>query len=158
MSAARSCRCGAQRAEPVIAPGRSSAKNAARHSVRRCPPSATPVANVTVTPPSATELRVASVLFVDLVDFAGLAESRDAEDVRELFSGYLDAAGTIVERYRGAIEKFIGDAVMAVWGVPKAREDDAERRGSSRARDHRCGDRLRRACRSPGDCERARRW
>ena len=67
-------------------------------------------------------------LFVDLVeDFTSLAESRDAEDVRDLLSGYFDAARTIVERYGGAIEKFIGDAVMAVWGVPRAREDDAER-------------------------------
>ncbi len=91
------------------------------------PATAAPVANATVTPPSATELRVASVLFVDLVDFTSLAESRDAEDVRELLSGYFDAARTIVERYGGGIEKFIGDAVMAVWGVPRAREDDAER-------------------------------
>jgi class 3 adenylate cyclase/tetratricopeptide (TPR) repeat protein len=68
-----------------------------------------------------------SVLFVDLVGYTTLSESRDAEDVRELLGRYFDTARTIVERYGGSIEKFIGDAVMAVWGAPTAREDDAER-------------------------------
>jgi class 3 adenylate cyclase len=75
----------------------------------------------------APELRPVSVLFVDLVGYTGLAESRDAEDVRELLSRYFDTARTIVGRYAGVVEKFIGDAVMAVWGSPQAREDDAER-------------------------------
>ncbi len=73
------------------------------------------------------EIRLVSVLFVDLVGFTSLSEARDAEDVRELLGRYFDSARTIVERYGGTIEKFIGDAVMAVWGVPVAREDDAER-------------------------------
>ncbi|MEN3282372.1 MAG: hypothetical protein V7607_3512, partial [Solirubrobacteraceae bacterium] len=73
------------------------------------------------------ELRVVSVLFVDLVGYTTLSESRDAEDVRELLSRYFDTARTIVGRYGGVVEKFIGDAVMAVWGTPTAREDDAER-------------------------------
>ena len=73
------------------------------------------------------EMRLVSVLFVDLVGFTSLSEARDAEDVRELLGRYFDSARTIVERYGGTIEKFIGDAVMAVWGVPLAREDDAER-------------------------------
>jgi class 3 adenylate cyclase/tetratricopeptide (TPR) repeat protein len=64
---------------------------------------------------------------VDLVGFTSLSEGREAEDVRELLDRYFLAARTIVERYGGAIEKFIGDAVMAVWGAPVAREDDAER-------------------------------
>jgi class 3 adenylate cyclase/tetratricopeptide (TPR) repeat protein len=67
------------------------------------------------------------MLFVDLVGYTSLSESRDAEDVRELLSRYFDTARTIVGRYGGTIEKFIGDAVMAVWGAPQAREDDAER-------------------------------
>jgi class 3 adenylate cyclase/tetratricopeptide (TPR) repeat protein len=78
-------------------------------------------------PAVSAELRMASVLFVDLVGFTALSESRDAEDVRELLDRYFDTARTIVERYGGTIEKFIGDAVMAVWGTPVAREDDAER-------------------------------
>jgi class 3 adenylate cyclase len=68
-----------------------------------------------------------SVLFADLVGFTSLSEQRDAEDVRELLSRYFDTARTVVGRYGGNIEKFIGDAVMAVWGVPVAQEDDAER-------------------------------
>ena len=74
-----------------------------------------------------TELRQVSVLFCDLVGYTALSEQRDAEDVRELLSGYFDAAHRVVDRYGGAIEKFIGDAVMAVWGSPVAREDDADR-------------------------------
>src|SRR4051794_2044226 len=73
------------------------------------------------------ERRLVSVLFTDLVGFTTLSEGRDAEDVRELLSRYFEAARRIVERYGGTIEKFIGDAVMAVWGSPIAREDDAER-------------------------------
>jgi class 3 adenylate cyclase/predicted ATPase len=88
-------------------------------------------AGAAVAPPAdaavAAELRMASMLFVDLVGFTTLSESRDAEDVRELLGRYFDTARTIVARYGGTIEKFIGDAVMAVWGAPVAREDDAER-------------------------------
>jgi class 3 adenylate cyclase len=73
------------------------------------------------------ELRQVSVLFCDLVGFTPLAEHRDPEDVRELLSGYFALAKTIVARHGGVIEKFIGDAVMAVWGAPVALEDDAER-------------------------------
>jgi class 3 adenylate cyclase/tetratricopeptide (TPR) repeat protein len=76
---------------------------------------------------AAAELRVVSVLFVDLVGYTSLSEERDAGDVRALQSRYFDTARTIVGRYGGSIEKFVGDAVMAVWGVPAAREDDAER-------------------------------
>ena len=71
--------------------------------------------------------RVTSVLFGDLVGFTTLSESRDQEDVRELLSRYFDACRTVMQRYGGTVEKFIGDAVMAVWGVPVAHEDDAER-------------------------------
>ncbi len=74
-----------------------------------------------------SELRHVSVLFCDLVGFTTLSEERDPEDVRELLSRYFDLARAIVGRYGGSIEKFIGDAVMAVWGVPVANEDDAER-------------------------------
>ena len=73
------------------------------------------------------ERRMTSVLFGDLVGFTTLSESRDPEEVRELLGRYFDAAREIVARYGGTIEKFIGDAVMAVWGVPTAHEDDAER-------------------------------
>ncbi len=77
--------------------------------------------------PPAAERRLVSVLFADLVGFTTLSEGRDPEEVRELLSRYFDTARTLVARYGGTIEKFIGDAVMAVWGTPVAREDDAER-------------------------------
>jgi class 3 adenylate cyclase/tetratricopeptide (TPR) repeat protein len=73
------------------------------------------------------ERRLVSVLFADLVGFTPFAAARDAEDVREVLSRYFDIASDIIGRYGGTIEKFIGDAVMAVWGAPIAREDDAER-------------------------------
>jgi len=73
------------------------------------------------------ERRVCSVLFCDLVGFTPLSESRDPEAVRELLSRYFGVARTMIGRYGGTVEKFIGDAVMAVWGTPAASEDDAER-------------------------------
>jgi class 3 adenylate cyclase/tetratricopeptide (TPR) repeat protein len=78
-------------------------------------------------PRPVAERRVTSVLFGDLVGFTPLSESRDPEEVRELLSRYFTEARTVVARYGGTVEKFIGDAVMAVWGVPVAHEDDAER-------------------------------
>ena len=68
-----------------------------------------------------------SVLFCDFVGFTPLSEARDPEAVRELLSRYFEVARTVVGRYGGLIEKFIGDAVMAVWGAPVAAEEDAER-------------------------------
>ena len=76
---------------------------------------------------STAERRMVSVLFADLVGFTTLAEDRDPETVRELLSRYFDAARVTIERHGGVVEKFIGDAVMAVWGTPTAHEDDAER-------------------------------
>jgi class 3 adenylate cyclase/tetratricopeptide (TPR) repeat protein len=73
------------------------------------------------------ERRLVSVLFADLVGFTPFAEERDAEDVRETLSRYFELASEVIARYGGTLEKFIGDAVMAVWGAPTAREDDAER-------------------------------
>ncbi len=73
------------------------------------------------------ERRLVSVLFADLVGFTTLAEGRDAEETRELLTGYFDLARGVIERHGGTVEKFIGDAVMAVWGAPTAHEDDAER-------------------------------
>ena len=73
------------------------------------------------------ERRFVSVLFADLVGFTTLSESRDSEEVRELLSRYFDRCKRLISLYGGTVEKFIGDAVMAVWGAPVAREDDAER-------------------------------
>jgi class 3 adenylate cyclase/tetratricopeptide (TPR) repeat protein len=73
------------------------------------------------------ERRLVSVLFADLVGFTTLSEHRDPEEVRDLLSQYFDRCRKLIERYGGTVEKFIGDAVMAIWGSPVAREDDAER-------------------------------
>ena len=79
-----------------------------------------------VTQPS-SERRLVTVLFADLVGFTTATEERDAEDTRELLTRYFELSRRVIERYGGTIEKFIGDAVMAVWGAPVANEDDAER-------------------------------
>jgi class 3 adenylate cyclase/tetratricopeptide (TPR) repeat protein len=78
------------------------------------------------TEPSA-ERRLVSVMFADLVGFTTASEGRDAEETRELLTLYFEMARAAVEQHGGTLEKFIGDAVMAVWGAPTAHEDDAER-------------------------------
>ncbi len=78
-------------------------------------------------PTPTAERRFVSVLFADLVGFTPFAEERDPEEVRDVLSRYFDLARDVIERTGGTVEKFIGDAVMAVWGAPVAREDDAER-------------------------------
>jgi class 3 adenylate cyclase/tetratricopeptide (TPR) repeat protein len=106
----------------ALAPGLAPTREATRTFGDRAPSA------VAATPRrESAELRRVSVLFVDLVGYTSLTESWDPSDVRDLLSHYFDAARGIVDRYGGTIEKFIGDAVMAVWGTPVAREDDAER-------------------------------
>ena len=73
------------------------------------------------------ERRLVSVLFADLTGFTAFSESHDAEDVRQLVATYFVAVRRIVGAYGGTIRKYEGDGVMAVWGAPVAREDDAER-------------------------------
>ena len=91
-------------------------------------PAGSPAATSTLHVQTAvSERRLVSILFADLVGFTTLAEGRDAEDTRELLSAYFDLSRDVIGRYGGTIEKFIGDAVMAVWGAPTAHEDDAER-------------------------------
>jgi class 3 adenylate cyclase/tetratricopeptide (TPR) repeat protein len=87
---------------------------------------ATAAARATALTPVA-ERRLVTVLFADLVGFTTQSEGRDAEEVRELLSRYFETARSVIERYGGRVEKFIGDAVMALWGAPVAQEDDAER-------------------------------
>jgi class 3 adenylate cyclase len=84
-------------------------------------------APVVAAPAAKAERRLVSVLFADLVGFTSLSEARDAEEVRELLSRYFHECRARIARYGGTVEKFIGDAVMAVWGAPVANEDDAER-------------------------------
>ena len=71
--------------------------------------------------------KVISVVFADLVGYTSRSETTDAEDVRELLQHYYQCVSVEIERFGGTVEKFIGDAVMAVFGAPVARGDDAER-------------------------------
>ncbi len=77
--------------------------------------------------PPATERRLVSVLFADLVGFTSRSETEDPESTREFLTAYFERASEVISRYGGTVEKFIGDAVMAIWGAPTAHEDDAER-------------------------------
>jgi class 3 adenylate cyclase/tetratricopeptide (TPR) repeat protein len=77
--------------------------------------------------PAREERKVVTVLFADLVGFTGRAEKLDPEDVRATLSPYYNRLRWELERFGGTVEKFIGDAVMAVFGAPLAHEDDPER-------------------------------
>src|SRR5437773_9990961 len=73
------------------------------------------------------ERKVVTVLFADLVGFTARAEQLDPEDVQAILRPYHQRLRNELERFGGTVEKFIGDAVMALFGAPTAHEDDAER-------------------------------
>jgi class 3 adenylate cyclase len=77
--------------------------------------------------PYAEERRLATVLFADIQGFTPLADRLDFEEVSDLIQEVWLQVDRVIETYGGYIDKHIGDAVMAVWGAPHAREDDAER-------------------------------
>ena len=77
--------------------------------------------------PVQEERKVVSVLFCDLVGFTAASEAADPEDVRARIRPYHARLREVIERHGGTVEKFVGDAVMAVFGAPLAHEDDAER-------------------------------
>jgi class 3 adenylate cyclase/tetratricopeptide (TPR) repeat protein len=81
----------------------------------------------TVVAPAREERKVVTVLFADLVGFTSRAEQMDPEDVRGVLEPYHARLRTELERRGGTVEKFIGDAVMALFGAPVAHEDDPER-------------------------------
>src|ERR687887_771393 len=76
---------------------------------------------------SARERKVVTVLFADLVSFTSRAEQLDPEDVEAILRPYHERLRYELERWGGTVEKFIGDAVMALFGAPVTREDDPER-------------------------------
>src|SRR5205814_6804180 len=90
---------------------------------RFCGACAAPLASVS----AREERKVVTVLFADLVGFTSRAEQLDPEDVRATLSPYYTRLRNEIERHGGTVEKFIGDAVMAVFGAPAAHEDDPER-------------------------------
>jgi class 3 adenylate cyclase/tetratricopeptide (TPR) repeat protein len=77
--------------------------------------------------PAAASRRTVTVLFCDIVDSTPLGERLDPETWRRVQRGYFDATRRVLERHGGTVEKFIGDAVMAVFGLPTLHEDDALR-------------------------------
>ncbi len=76
---------------------------------------------------TAEERRVVSIVFVDLVGFTARSERLDPEDVRAILTPYYERVRSELERFGGVVEKFIGDAVMGVFGAPRAFGDDHER-------------------------------
>jgi len=106
-----------QRATPTISSG--SATSTAAAAAAEAP--LAPVA------PTAEERRLVTALFCDLVGFTPLSERLDSEEVRDIQAAYFSVASEQIERYGGVVEKYAGDAVLALFGAPIAHEDDAER-------------------------------
>ncbi|TMK59086.1 MAG: hypothetical protein E6G60_15225, partial [Actinobacteria bacterium] len=77
--------------------------------------------------PALEERRVATVVFADLSGFVSVSGSTDPEELRALVDRCMRLLGEVVERFGGTVDKIIGDAILALWGVPTAREDHAER-------------------------------
>src|SRR5262245_41604205 len=77
--------------------------------------------------PAREERKLVTALFCDLVGFTALSEAADPEDVGAMLARYFEMARTQIERHGGVVEKFSGDAVVGVFGVPAAHEDDAGR-------------------------------
>ena len=98
-----------------------------------CPNCGSPVG----TPLGTEERKMVTVLFADLVDSTGLAQRLDPERAREILGLFFEAASEELLALRGRPEKFIGDAVMAVFGLPHVHEDDALRAVRAGPRDPR---------------------
>jgi len=95
-----------------------------REGARFCDSCGAPLAE---TAPAREVRKVVTVLFCDVSGSTALGERIDPESLRRVMSRYFETAKAIVERHGGTVEKFIGDAVMAVFGVPTVHEDDALR-------------------------------
>ncbi len=79
------------------------------------------------TPVTEEERRLVTVLFADVVGFTSFSEQRDPEEVRRVIAVYFERLAREIRRFGGTIEKFIGDAIMALFGAPTAHEDDPQR-------------------------------
>jgi class 3 adenylate cyclase/tetratricopeptide (TPR) repeat protein len=95
-----------------------------RDGARFCDSCGAPLAE---TAPPREARKVVTVLFCDVTGSTALGERIDPESLRRVMARYFETAKTVVERHGGTVEKFIGDAVMAVFGVPAVHEDDALR-------------------------------
>src|SRR5690242_8675687 len=92
---------------------------------RFCLNCATPLTPATA--PSGEVRKTVTVLFADIVSSTSRGEQTDPESTRRSLARYFDAMRRVIERHEGTVEKFIGDAVMAVFGIPTLHEDDALR-------------------------------
>ncbi|HSD11509.1 MAG TPA: adenylate/guanylate cyclase domain-containing protein, partial [Candidatus Binatia bacterium] len=95
-----------------------------------CPKCGARLAAAPAPPPPASpegDRRPVTVLFADLAGFTALSEGLDPEDVRAIQSDLFREMSASIDRYDGFVEKYVGDAVMAVFGAPRAHEDDPER-------------------------------
>ncbi len=110
--------------EPVLCPNCGSGN---AHAARFCNQCAMPLEAATTQAPVGAERKQVTVLFSDLTGFTALSERLDPEETREIMNRVFGLAAEIVARYNGRIEKFIGDALMAIFGVPVAHEDDPVR-------------------------------
>ncbi len=88
---------------------------------------AAPAAPLAEPSPSREVRKTVTVLFADVVGSTAQGEQRDPEAVRAQMARWFEEARAILERHGGRVEKFVGDAVMAVFGIPQAHEDDALR-------------------------------
>jgi class 3 adenylate cyclase/tetratricopeptide (TPR) repeat protein len=91
---------------------------------RFCPSCGSPLEDAR---PGEEERKLVTILFADVIGSTELGEQLDPERLRSLLSAYFSAMSAVIEAWGGTVEKFIGDAVMAVFGIPIVREDDAER-------------------------------
>jgi class 3 adenylate cyclase len=111
---------------PVVLPGQVEAAPVWQPAARRRR-SSVRVQEVDTAADPGEEIRHVSIVFADLVDFSLRSHSADPEEMRTLLRPYFGAMKREVDRFGGTVEKFLGDTIMAVFGVPVARVDDAER-------------------------------
>ena len=116
-------RCGGEPMSPSLTCARCGSALGA--DARFCPSCGAPVARAT--PSEVEQRKVVTILFADIAGSTALGERLDPEAVRSLLARHFAEARAILERHGGTVEKFIGDAVMAVFGVPTVHEDDALR-------------------------------
>ena len=93
---------------------------------RLCGYCGTPLAGAPAAPPVLVR-KMVTIIFTDLKESTALGERLDAEALHEVKERYFNAMATVISRHGGKIEKYIGDAIMAVFGLPRAHEDDALR-------------------------------
>src|SRR5436309_1024124 len=99
----------------------------AQRAVTRAPTSTDTLDRISRASTSPEERRVVTIMFADIVSSTPLADRLDPEDMRAILAAYFNLMAEQIRRHGGTVEKYIGDAVMAVFGTPIAHEDDPDR-------------------------------